>query len=152
MGGHHFFAPAKLIFFTESRSFAHSFIPASARPFFSWLFAPYFHHGRSLRSRFFRCVFLALRFWYSTVWPASQVDFFPRYSAAVFFVALRATFFLRPLHGRFFRDISGSRQSRVYPASKLAALRPTIFARLLRPLCITVWLCFAASPVSYPFF
>ena len=51
------------------------------------------------------------------IFPQAQRD-------GVFFVALRAPLFPRPLCGRIFRNDSRSRHTPVYPTSKLAALSP----------------------------
>ena len=72
----------------------------------------HFHTGRSLRSRSFRGVLLALRFRHPTVCPvtlargASLHDFLGGF---FFVVALCASLFPRPLRGRIFRNDSRSR-------------------------------------------
>ena len=93
-------------------------------------FPPYFHTCRSLCSRSFRGVLLALRLRHPTVCPvtlargASLPDFSPGAAERVFFVAFRAPVFPRPLYGHIFRNDSRSKHTPVYPTSKLAALSP----------------------------
>ena len=88
---------------------------------------------------FFRGVFLALSRNYSTVSPASRArgalrqSFFLKCRAAFFFLSWRFALLFFPGVARpFFRKDLYSRHNPVYPASKLAALRPLIFPRLLR--------------------
>ena len=88
---------------------------------------------------FFRGVFLALSPNYSTVSPVSRArgalrqSFFLKCRAAFFFLSWRFALLFFPGVARpFFRKDLYSRHNPVYPASKLAALRPLIFPRLLR--------------------
>ena len=182
MGAHLFFCePAKWIVVPKLAVHGPRFSPTAARPFFVVILRAIFSPRTLAAQSVFSWRFSGFEPQHSTVSPVSRArgalrqSFFLKCRAAFFFLSWRFPLLFFPGVARpFFRKDLYSRHNPVYPASKLAALRPLIFPRLLRgrffarapcyldisflynptplmPLCIMVWPCFAESPVSYLF-